>query len=154
MRPTIMIQQSTRERVVAVRAGLGDVENVVVVGMDAKAFETLPGLDAIYMSLTRAERWGARPLAPHEVGVLETGKSGAEAGFPPYVMTGLILEENEQNTAQVAVPLLVRAVLRVAAERNAARSGVIRTVGFPEFELTYAGASAEDIGRLIATSLK
>jgi hypothetical protein len=154
MRSTLVIQQPTRERVSNLRAGLGEVENVVVLGLDAKTFSALPGLDALYMSLTRAERFGSRPLAPHEVAVLETGKQGVEEGLPPLIITGLVLEDGEPNTAEVCVPLIIRAVLRTASERNALRPGSIRTIGFTEFELTFPGASPVDVGRVLAAALK
>ena len=154
MRPILVIQQPTRERVTAFRAGLGDAENVVVLGIDAKTFSTVPGVDAIYMSLTRAERWGSRPLAPHEVAILETGTKGAEEGLPPFIITGLVLKGDEPNTAATCMPLIIRAVLRAAGERNAAHPGSIRTLGFSEFELTFPGASVTDVGRMLAASLR
>lgn len=154
MRPTLVIQQATRERVTAFRAGLGDTESVAVLGIDAKTFSTLPGLDAAYVSLTRTERWGSRPLAPHEVAILETGSTGAEEGLPPMIITGLVLKDDEPNTAATCMPLIIRAVLRAAGERNAALPGSIRTIGFFEFELTFPGASATDVGRMLAASLR
>lgn len=154
MRPILVIQQATRERVTALRAGLGDVENVVVLGIDARTFSTLAGLDAMYMSLTRAERWGSRPLAPHEVAILETGTTGAEEGQPPFIVTGLVLRADDPNTAAVCIPLIIRGVLRAAGERNAAHPGSIRTIGFSEFELTFPGASVTDVGRMLAASLR
>lgn len=154
MRPTLLIQQPTRERVSELRSGLGEVENIVVLGLDAKTFSTLPGLDALYMSLTRAERFGSRPLPPHEAAVLETGRQGAEESLPPLVIVGLVLEEHEPNTVDVCVPLMVRAVLRVASEHNARRPGAIRTIGLTDFELTFPGASPLDVGRSLAASLR
>jgi hypothetical protein len=154
MRPTLVIQQPTRERVSELRSGLGEVENVVVLGMEAKTFSTLPGLDALYMSLTRAERFGSRPLPPHEVAVLDSGRQGADEGVPPLLIVGLVLEEHEPNTAHVCVPLIVRAVLRAAAEHNARWPGAIRTIGFTDFELTFPGASLPEVGRAFAASLQ
>lgn len=152
--PTFVIQQSHRERVAELRAGLGDEERVVVLGIDARTFSETPGIDALYMSITRAERWGARPGAPHEATLLETGQRGMAEGLPPYVIAGLVLKEEEPNTAEFCVPLIVGAILRVVAERNRLHRGAIRTVGFMEFELTFPGAAPADVGRALAASLR
>jgi hypothetical protein len=70
------------------------------------------------------------------------------------VLAGLVLEEREPNTAEVCVPLIIRAVLRAAAEHNARWPGAIHTIGFTEFELTFPGASPLEVGRALAASLR
>lgn len=87
MRPALVIQLAKRERVAAFRAGLGGAEDVVVPGIDAKTFSTLPRLDAVYLSLTSTERWGSCPLAPREAAILETGSTGAQEGAASSLVT-------------------------------------------------------------------
>jgi hypothetical protein len=71
-RPNIIVQLPTREKVRAFRDGLGDTLGVVALEMEPKVFWTLGGLDALYLTLSRAERWGSRPLPPHTAALLRT----------------------------------------------------------------------------------
>jgi len=78
--PTIVVQLSTRQSVNAFRAGLGNGASVVALGLDPSHFRTLAGIDALYVSLTRAERWGAgrffRIPAPRFRQAMQTRKRG------------------------------------------------------------------------------
>lgn len=154
MRPIFLIQQSSPARIQALRKGLGDIDNVVAIGMDHAAFARLSGLDAIYMGLTRAEGFGSAPLRPHVAGLLPTNPDARAQGFPDYILTGLVLLDDEPNTAEVCLPLIMQAILAVSTEANQRRAGSIRTIGLMEPELTFRGATPEVVGRLIALSLR
>ena len=149
-RPNIIVQLPNRETVRAFREGLGDSLGVVALEMEPKVFWTLGGLDALYLTLSRAERWGSRPLPPHTAGLLRTTEQDQKGGMPPYVITGLVLREDEPNTAEQGIPLLVGAVLRLANETNKGSPGAIRTVGFFEYELFASGGTPEEIASLLA----
>ena len=153
-RPTVVVQLPTREKVNAFRSGLGNTCGIVALGSDPKTLWTLAGIDAFYLSLTRAERWGARPLQPHSVALLRTTESDQREGMPPYIVTGLVLKDDEPNTGAFCIPLLVKAMLAVIDGANAQHPGVIRTIGFFEFELTFPGTSLTEVAGLLASSLK
>jgi hypothetical protein len=152
-RPNIIVQLPTREKVRGFREGLGDTVGVVALELEPKVFWTLGGLDALYLTLSRAERWGSRPLPPHTAALLRTTDEEQTNGMPPYVITGLVLKEDEPNTAKHGIPLLMRAVLRLANETNKANPGAIRTVGFFEHELFASGGTPKEIAALLAKSV-
>ncbi len=152
-RPNIVVQLASREKVAAFREGLGDVLGVTAIEMSPKAFWILGGLDALYLTLSRAERWGSRPLPPHTAALLRTTDEDRRSGMPPYVITGLVLREDEPNTAEHGIPLVVRAVLRLVAETNKSNPGELRTVGFFEHELFASGGTPKEIAALLAKSI-
>jgi hypothetical protein len=149
---SILIQFSTRDRARRFRSGLGDVTNIIAVCLNPETFWTIGGVDAFYLGLTRAERWGSRPLPPHQAAILETSSEDRGKGLPPYIITGLVLKDDEPNDAKHGIPLLAHAIDEAICQANAKQAGLIRTIGFFEFELEFRGISIEEIGRLFADS--
>ncbi len=151
--PTIVVQLSTREKVYAFRAGLGEAQGIVALGIDPMTFRTLAGIDALYLSITRTERWRALPPPPHEAALLRTTDADQREGMPKYVVTGLVLHEDDPNTAAFSIPLMLNATQAVIDEVNAESPGAIRTIGFSEYELTFPGGNLTDVARVLAASL-
>jgi hypothetical protein len=149
---SILIQFSTRGRARAFRSGLGNVTNIIAISLNPETFWTIGGVDAVYLSLTRAERWGSRPLPPHQAAILETSYEDRGQGLPPYIITGLVMGEDEPNDAKHGIPLLAHAIDEAICQANAKQAGLIRTIGFFEFELEFRGTPIEEIGRLFAVS--
>jgi len=141
-----------REDVHAFWSGLGEALWVVAVGVDAGAFQAMAGLDALYFSLTRAERWGARPISPYSAGLLQTTEADQQQGMPRYVLTGLVLNDGDPNTAAFCIPRITAAVRQAVDKVNASRPGAIRSIGFFEFELSFPGTSLNEVGRLFGQS--
>ncbi len=82
-----------------------------------RSFSSASGL---YVILTRAERWGSRPIPPHTGALLHTTEEDQKEGMPQYIVTGLVLTEDESNTDDdFCIPLLVKAVRSVVEEVNA-----------------------------------
>ena len=102
-RPTIIVQLPTREKVNAFRVGVGGVGGIVTLGLDPKTFTNLAGLDALYLSLTRAERWGAPPLPYYSAAMFRTTAEDQHEGMPPYIVTGMLPREGDPNTAAFAI---------------------------------------------------
>jgi hypothetical protein len=150
--PTLVVQFATREKVAEFRSGLGDAGGVVALGVDPAAFRTLAGLDALYLSITRAEQWGARPLPPHTATILRTTEADQREGMPKYILAGLVLRDGEPNTASFAVPLIVEALRRAVEEVNAKEPGAIRTLGLFEFELTFKDTPVQEVAASLAAA--
>ena len=153
MRPNILVQLSKREDVESFRSGLGDTRGVTVLGLDPKTLWRLAGLDALYLSLPRAEQWGSRLIPPHEAALLRTTAEELQSGMPPYIVTGLILNEDDPNTASFLIPILMDAVLRVVERQNTTHPGAIRSIGFFEYELKLPGITLDDVGRAFGQAL-
>ena len=73
--------------------------------------------------------------------------------MPPYIVTGLVLKDDEPNTGTFCIPLLVKAMLAAIDEANAQHADAIRTIGFFEFELTFPETSLTEVAGLLASSL-
>jgi hypothetical protein len=111
------------------------------------------GIDALYLSITRAEQWGALPRPPYAATLLRTTEADQKEGMPKYVVTGLVLRDGDPNTAAFAIPLIIRATRTVIDEVNAKSPGTIRTIGFFEHELTFPGATVKDVAGVLAASI-
>jgi hypothetical protein len=149
----MIVQLSTPEKVDAFRSGSGDEPRIVALGIDSSKFMRLAGLDALYMSLPRAERWGSKPLAPYRAALLRTTDSDQREGMPRYIITGMVLRSEDPNTAAFGVPRILTAVMERVVEVNTANPRSIRTVGFFEYELTFPGSGLAEVGRLFAQAL-
>jgi len=152
--PNIVVCLPNRKKVVEFREGLGNTLGIFAFGPESDAMWKLAGIDAFYLSLSRAERWGSRPIAPHTVAVLQTSQSEQQAGYPPFIITGFLLKEGEPTHADFVLPLLVRSVLNAVDEVNTHQPGAIRALGFFAFELTFADCTLTGSAHLLARLIK
>ena len=153
--PNIIVCLPSWEKVAEFRQGLGDTFGIIAIGPASDAMGRLAGMDAFYLSLGRAERWGSRPIAPHTVAVLRTSQADQQSGIPPFVITGFLLKEGETPQIDAVLPLLFDCVLDAIAEVNTQQPGAIRTIGFFEFELTAGeGAPLANSAQLLAQVVK
>jgi hypothetical protein len=88
-------------------------------------------IDAVYVSITAAERWGAanRPII-HQAQVFRTTADDRAAGWPPFVIAGLIARQDEDVFDPRLMPLIIRAAIVAARRLNAQGSELIETIGF------------------------
>jgi hypothetical protein len=153
--PNIIVCLPSSEKVAEFRRGLGDTFGIIAIGPANDAMGKLAGIDAFYLSLGRAERWGSRPIPPHTVAVLHTSQTEQQSGIPPFVITGFLLKEGETPQADTVLPLLFNCVLDAVAEVNVQQPGAIRTIGFFAFELTAGGlTSLANAAQLLSTTVK
>lgn len=143
--PSVVVNLRTLERLVAFKAGSQGVGNVVGLHMDPTSFLTLRGIDAQYMSLTSAERWGSKPLAPGTVDLLETPESERQMGWPAYILTGITLNASDPDTADYVIGAVAIGIHAVIVERNVG----IHTIGFQD-DVWLSQWDAAEIGRQFA----
>ena len=146
-------QLATREKVAAFRSGLGEAQGIVALGLDPGTFRNLSGIDALYLSLTRAEQWGARPLPPYAATLLRTSEAERRGGMPRYILAGLVLKDGDPNTAAFAIPLMVSAMREAIMEVNATEPGAIRVVGLFEYELTFPNTALAEVAASLAAAV-
>src|SRR5579863_1579032 len=88
------------------------------------------GMDALFLVLPAAEKWGAKPL-PGEVQVLKTSPEDQRDGMPPYVVTGVVLQPDDPRGALPETKLLISAALDAVREFNLSNNGEgIHKLGF------------------------
>src|SRR5437870_4617172 len=72
-------------------------------------------LDALYLSLPYAERWGSHPIL-HKAQILRTRPEDKD--MPPYVITGVAMDANEPRDPRAELELIIRAVLDAVESFN------------------------------------
>jgi hypothetical protein len=88
------------------------------------------GLDAIYVSIPMAEKWGARPQL-YEIQILPTTDVDLEQGLPPYVIAGIATDGDERHASADMLGIILRITFEGIARFNSKHPPTpIRTVGF------------------------
>ncbi|SRR6266545_1863735 len=145
----LIVQQSKRENVEALRRGLGKCDGVLTLGIDAKDFWSLAGLDALFLTLPRAEAWGSKPLPPHVCEVLRTREAELKKGFPPYVVTGMVLKDEDPKTGRFELPILVKSAVGAVLRFNLQHGSPIQVIGLMELERLAPDLNPIEMGELI-----
>jgi hypothetical protein len=123
--------------------------------MDLRQLSWSSRIDAVYLPLPYAERWGARPITL-QAQVLSTVENAEvlEGGrLPPYVVAGPALPAATERNSARELRLIIQTTLNAVKTFNDAHTPGISTVGFAyEFlQGTYFGKSDPTIlGRGIA----
>ena len=149
MNPRLLVQIGKRADVESFRHGLQECGGVIALGIDASLFWSIAGLDALFLTLPAAEAWGSRPGTPHTCEVLKTPEIELKKGFPPYVITGVILREEDSKAGQFVLPLVVRSMISAVLDFNVRGNEAISVVGFTGIERFAAGLSYSEMGELI-----
>jgi hypothetical protein len=87
------------------------------------------GLDAIFLTLIAAERWGSRPLIG-KAQVLRTSLADQSHGMPPYVVTGVAMSPHDARGPIPETTLLLKTAFEAIAAFNESSQSKIRVVGF------------------------
>jgi hypothetical protein len=88
------------------------------------------GMDALFLVLPAAEKWGAKPI-PGKAQVLKTSPDDQRDGMPPYVVTGVVLRPDDPRGPVPETKMLISAALDAVRLFNLDHSGEgIRKLGF------------------------
>jgi len=88
------------------------------------------GMDAVFLVLPAAEKWGAKPL-PGKAQVLKTSPEDQRQGMPPYVVTGVVLRPSDPRGPLPETKMLISTVLDAVREFNLSNnSDGIHKLGF------------------------
>jgi hypothetical protein len=93
-------------------------------------FHPPEGIDALFLVLPAAEKWGAEPLIG-EAQVLKTSLDDQRDGMPPYVVTGVVLRPEDPRGPLLETKILVATALDAVRQFNLAHEGEgIHKLGF------------------------
>jgi hypothetical protein len=88
------------------------------------------GMDALFLVLPAAEKWGAKPL-PGKAQVLKTSPEDQRDGMPPYVVTGVVLRPSDPRGPLPETKMLITTALDAVREFNLSQNGEgIHKLGF------------------------
>jgi hypothetical protein len=129
MRLNFIISDSDHNIVNLLREGLAGCEEVSVLELKPDRLLKLENVDALYLTATGAERWGAYPM-PHRAQVLRTTAADAEKGYPPFVVAGGVFNLDDPRDPRFQLRAIMNAVILAVEAFNSENNGVIRTVAF------------------------
>jgi hypothetical protein len=147
MLPLLIVHEINRQRLEQIRKGLSG-EGLVVLGFKQELW-SVPGLDAIFLTLPRSEAWGSKPLRPHLCEVLRTPDAERRNGWPAFAVTGVVLTEEDPKTPEFVLPLVVKSAVKAARSFNESHGAPILTLGLDGLDRFAPGIDGFEIGRLL-----
>ncbi len=119
--------QGTLDEIAARCKALGAV---TVRKVDRVAYTHPPsGLDAIFLVVPAAEKWGAKPII--EAQVLRTSPEDQRSGMPPYVVAGGVLRRDVPREPVKDAKMVISNALDAVREFNVSHNGGgIHKLGF------------------------
>ena len=88
-----------------------------------------PDLDAVFLVLPAAEKWGSRAIIG-KAQVLSTRPDDQKDGMPRYVVTGVAMGPTDPRGPVPETTMLLRIVFEAIDGFNRENNGPIRKVGF------------------------
>jgi hypothetical protein len=150
MRPQLIITVDNTPDLMRMRKGLAGYPEITIIELPVDKLPTRSDLDAIFLPLPAAERWGARPLL-HKAQILNT--QGAEGlpsiDMPPYVVTGVAMAPDDPHEPAFELELIVSSVLEAVQAFNTKHPGAIQVIGFWGENLCIDRLGPERVGKLL-----
>lgn len=134
MKPILTFGDPDVERTKLLQDGFKGYPQLIARAVKSPELMRLPDVDAIYLSVMAAERWGARPIT-REAQVLQTTPADQELGLPPFVIAGVALAaEDPRGDPEFDLSVIISAVLSAVRRFNQAVPHTIQNVAFgPEW---------------------
>lgn len=147
MKPVLIYGSPSASRVSAVRQCVTD-DRVEITWSTNEAFLRTMKLDAVYLTVTMAERWGAIPQAG-KAQVLTTSDQEQLSGLPRFIVAGGAFRAQAHPKVS-QVPAVIKAVLEAVMNHDSQRSSEpIRRIGFWEPTLGAGSLTVDEICRVL-----
>src|SRR5262249_13162654 len=127
MKPRLIFVDEREEIVEQLQRAFEGCPELKAVRLPLAQLRSLEGLDALYLTLPHAERWGAKPIL-YKTQILKT--KAAEEGMPPFVIAGGALHPDQIRDVRYEVRRVIASVLDAVEKFNRENSEMILTVGF------------------------
>jgi len=109
------------------------------------------GLDAVFLVVPAAERWGAKPVPGAQI--FKTSADDQRDGIPPYVVAGGVLRPGDPRDPVQDAKIVIGTALNAIREFNQANKGKeIHNVGFWVVNLL-GGVTPEQLSTIFAEVL-
>ena len=150
MRPQLIIAVDDHENAMSMRKGLAGCAEIAILELPSEKLPALATLDAMFLPLPAAERWGARPLL-HKAQILPTqlAASTPPFGMPPYVITGVAMAPDDPQNPRFELQLIMTAVLNAVESFNAAHPEAIQVIGLGAGHLCVDRLEPDQVGKII-----
>jgi hypothetical protein len=144
MKPRLIFADEREEIVKRLRQAFDGCLELTAVKLSPAQFRCLEGLDALFLTLPYAERWGAKPIL-YRAQVLKT--RGEDEGMPPYVIAGGAFHPDQIRDARYELRQVIASALDSVEAFNRENSEKILTVGFQTD--IYDQLSPEEAGQIV-----
>jgi len=101
--------------------------------------------------LPAAERWGSRPIQGRAQ-ILETFPEDQRDGMPPYVVTGVVLRDEDPRGALAETEILIRSAIEAVRGFNKQCEKQIKRLGFWGVDLL-KGVTPDQLMQLLSRAL-
>jgi hypothetical protein len=146
MKPTLTFSDEHEQFVSGLSSSFDGCPELLAVVLDPSQLPSLEGLDAIFLGLPYAERWGSRPIL-YKAQVLSTRPD--DEGMPPYIVTGVAMHEADPRDARFELRLLIAAILDAVELHNLSSARPIRRIGLWTDMLGMRRLGAKEAGDII-----
>ena len=146
MKPRLIFAEDREEAVALLQQAFDGCPELKAVKMPPAEFRTLDELDALYLNLPYAERWGAKPIL-YKAQVLKTKTE--DEGLPRYVIAGGATHPDQLKDAGYELRQLIVSVLEAVEMFNRENPDEILVVGFLTEMAGMNRLSPNESGRII-----
>jgi hypothetical protein len=126
----IVLIDTNENTLTSLSSALSSVKNIETARVDLVRYTKPPeGLDAIFLVLPAAERWGAKPVVGLAQ-VLRTTPEDQRQGMPAFVVTGVVLSSEDARGPIPETKLLLATAIDAVRTFNATGNERIERLGF------------------------
>lgn len=149
--PNYFFADTDVTRVLEMQRAFQGIPFLHAVNSDSNKLGANVHLDAMYLSVVAAERWGARPIV-HEAQVLNTRHEDRENNWPAYILAGVAMRPGDSRDAKDELRMIIDAVTRAVLNFNATHDCPIKSVGFVPEWTGIRRIDAREAGEIIGTT--
>ena len=150
MRPQLIIAVDNKHNLMRMCEGLAGCPEITILELPVDKLPMRSELDAVFLPLPAAERWGARPLLYKAQILNAQGADGIPSvEMPPYVVTGVAMAPDDPHEPAFELELIVISVLEAVQAFNTKHPGAIQVIGFWGGNLCIDQLGPERVGKLL-----
>lgn len=127
MKPRLIFADEREEIVKRLQRAFDGCRELQAVCASPAELRQMDDLDAIFLTLQLAERWGSKPIL-FKAQILKT--TGAGEGVPPYVIAGGAFHPDQIRDMRYELRQVIASTLDAVESFNRENSEKILTVGF------------------------
>ncbi len=143
MTPKIVLIDSEQATIDDLATAFREFDDVGFAKVDRVIYTAPPkGIDAIFLVLPAAEKWGARPI-PGRCQVLKIPPEDQQKGMTPYVVTGVAMRPEDPEGPLPETRQLIITAIEAVREFNVQKAYPINKLGFWAFNLLKGVTAAQ-----------
>jgi hypothetical protein len=132
----VLLIDSNLDRAAEMRQALKNLSVVEMLSVDQAKYSLPPsGLDAVFLTLPAAERWNPN-FKSREMQILRTSEQDRAIGFPPIIITGVNLTQDDPTDPLSQVRLILELTWQKVQDHNARNNEQVQRLGFWMMDLT------------------